>query len=194
MDRRRKPGGSWPFTPPANSGRDFGGATGPVIPGDPQNLARTTQLLEVKNFPLHLYPPRGSITVDMRNVESLLAGTSSVLLRWQVPLGMRAFFTGYGIYTDAALAANIEFIPKVNGNRIFPFHGYPDPVNGIFRMDLGVAPDLGNEALVQCQLDVLPGQVLTWEAFNNAAVASVMGVRMQGYITSGENEMGRFGG
>ena len=137
-------------------------------------------------FPDHLYIPKASESIDIRNLAQLDPAETFEILRFQCPQGVRATFIGYGIFNDALLASEVEFIPRVNGQRILPYHGTPpatgDTQQGSYRMSLGVSPDLANSALVPCLINLNPRDVLTWTAVNLAAVAGVMGVRMSGYF------------
>lgn len=144
-------------------------------------------------FPDHLYIPKSAESVDIRNLASLASAETFEILRFQCPGGAKALFIGYALFNDALLFSEVEFIPRVNGQRILPYHGTPIGNNtqqGSYRMSLGLAADIANSALIQCVVGLNPGDVLTWTAINNAAVDVVMGVRMSGYLYSGEKRAG----
>lgn len=136
------------------------------------------------NFPDHLFIPKDAQSVDIRNLASITAGSSFEILRFQAPASGRTFFYGYAIFNDALLYANCEFIPRVDGARIFPYHGNPADN---YKIALGVGPDIANSSLIQCAISLNPGQILTWEVRNTDTVDVVMGVRMVGYLDSGSS-------
>lgn len=147
---------------------------------------------DVKNLPAHLFRPFNSESVDLRNLVELPAGDSFEILRFRCPKGTNIVFLGYGVFNDALLEQDVEFIPRVNGKRIFPFHGNP---NNNFKISLGLAPDLSNAALIECYLQLRPDDLLTWTVVSTATVPTNVGVRMKGYIdaTSLQTER-KFGG
>lgn len=146
-----------------------------------QDLYETMEAL-VTSFPSHLYVPDGSQSLDMRRLVSVATGTvNEEIFRFQAPKGQRVWFLGYSIFSDGTLAASQEFIPRVDGNRVFPYHGDP---NNSFKINLGLGPDMSNQNIIHCQLPLEPGQVLTWSVTNTSGVAIAMGVRMTGYLDS----------
>jgi len=144
------------------------------------------------SLPDHLFIPRTGQSVDIRRLANVLPATSTELIVFTAPPGQKTKFIGYGVFSDALLFNLVNFIPTVNGKRIFPFHGDPQ-VN--YKIALGVAPDLSNNAMINCQLDMNPGEVLKWTFFNNDVVAVAAGVRMVGYVdVTVTRTAGRFGG
>lgn len=161
-----------------------------------QQLAR--QQTDIKtagipvSFPAHLYIPEGAQSIDMRRVCLVGAGTSEKIITFTARPGSTTRFISYAVYNDGDNAADYEFRPTVNGSRIFPFHGDP---NDNFKINLGLAPDLSDVSLIECQLAMNPGDVLVWEIFNNSAVDTEMGVRMKGYLDTTQRRVDtRFGG
>jgi hypothetical protein len=184
-----------PFDPGYNQKRRFGKAVTPMsLDEKRKDLTSPYDGETIKQFPLHQFTPLGAKSVDIRNAASITNGSTFQLLRWQIPTGMQVFFTGYSIFNDALLFNTVEFIPRVNGSRILPFHGYPQ-TDGSFKIALGLGPSLDNASLIECQLQLNPGDILTWDAINNAGVDVVMGVRMKGYAAAGNiRTNGVFGG
>jgi hypothetical protein len=137
------------------------------------------------NLPRHLFIPRNAQSIDIRKLASAAAGTNKELfMSFTAPKGGITVFTHYAIYNDGAeLCTNYLFLPEVNGNRIYPFHGDPDD---FFRIKLGLSPDLGNEGLIPGYIELQPGFVLTWKLSNTGIQAANMGVRMSGYFSSSE--------
>jgi len=143
-------------------------------------------------FPPHLYVPYGAESVDMRRLANVTPGTNVELIRFTAPQGRKVKFIGYGVFCDALMFALVNFVPTVNGRRVFPYHG--DPQRN-FKIALGISSDLGNNALISCQLDLEPGQTLIWTFYNNDVVDVAAGVRMSGYVDSSiVRATGRFGG
>lgn len=148
------------------------------------NHAIKTDVIEL---PPHFYPPQKSLSVDIRALAIIQPAETFEILRYVSDPGAATFFYGYGVFNDALLFDDVEFIPRLDGTRIFQKHGTPiytagNP-NPRYRISLGLAPDLANTAMIPTQQAVNPGQVLTWTVTNNAAVDVVMGVRMTGYQT-----------
>ena len=149
--------------------------------------------INIAELPKHLFMPEAVAGVDMRKVCTIIAGSvKQSLFSFVCPVGNTIRFLSYGIFSDALSSADTEFIPTVNGNRIFPYHG--DPSNN-FKMSLGLAPDLSNNSLIPCQLQLNPGDKLEWFVTNIAAIDTFMGVRMVGYLDSAQSRAAaRFGG
>lgn len=150
---------------------------------------------KVQEFPYHLFVPYGAEGADLRNLALVPAGTSFDIINFVAPNAGKLFFIGYTIFTDALNFSNIEFQPTVNGSRILPFHGNPNPLPGdpAFKMGLGVSVDFAT--LIPCQVGLNPGDRLIWTVTNNEAVDQVFGVRMSGYLdTTGTRLTTRFGG
>ena len=132
------------------------------------------------DFPPHLFIPDGAESIDARRVLSVDPNTVNLeIFRFVAPEGCVTRFISYGIFNDGDDAVNYKFLPEIDGNRVMRYHG--DPLN-FFKMDLGLAPDLSNSALIPCQLALAPRQTLTWRIWNNSGVITSMGVRMVGYF------------
>jgi hypothetical protein len=148
------------------------------------------QLVE---FPKHLYPPAGAKGIDIRRacIIPALTLTDELLMRFVCPQGTAARFISYGLYSDALYFDDIEFKPRVNGSRIFPYHGTPVDVPGTngeqqyFKMGLGLGANLSNANLIAGEITIQPGQVIEWYVNNLATVETVLGVRMVGYFGTG---------
>jgi hypothetical protein len=137
--------------------------------------------------------PQNGESVDIRRVSDTLAGTNDELfLSFRPPRGFEAIITGYGIFSDAQFAAQAEFIPRLNGSRIFPYHGTPtnmaNPLILPYRISLGLGPDLTDVALIECSLRVKETDIFTWNLTNSSIVTQTMGVRFKGYLRT-VNEM-----
>lgn len=143
-------------------------------------------------LPPHLYIPSSGQSLDLRRLANVLPTTTVDLIVFTAPQGVQTKFIGYAVFNDALDFSLIEFVPTVDGKRIFPFHGDPQ---ANFKIGLGLTPDMGNNALIQCQLDMSPGQVLKWTFTNNDVVDVAAGIRMSGYIDSTIiRKAGRVGG
>lgn len=143
------------------------------------------------SFPHILYAPEGSQTVDLRNLADVDPASEFTLIDFVAPEGGNTQITHFGIFNDGLLASDFDFFPRIDGRRIYTFHG--DPLNQ-FRIYLGVAPDLGNDSLFQATVTMQPGQRLTWVAENRSAVVTSMGVRVVGYVDRVKREQYRWGG
>ena len=121
-------------------------------------------------------------------VDASAGTTSAMLINFQPPRGMEAIITAYGIYTDAALAVDTEFVPLLNGTRVFPYHGTPTDINNPnkipYRISLGLGPDLSNESMIECNLRIQDTQTFQWFITNSSALSQVMGVRFKGFLRS----------
>jgi hypothetical protein len=133
--------------------------------------------------------PSSGQSLDVRRVVQASAGTlNALLINFQPPPGMEAIITAYGVYSDAQFAIETEFVPLLNGTRVFPYHGTPRDINNPrvlpYKISLGLGPDLSNESMIECNLRIQDSQVLEWYITNSSIVDQVMGVRFKGYLRS----------
>lgn len=136
----------------------------------------------INEFPRHLFVPNGAESLDLRAVWNIPPATVNFsILRFVCPPGAVTRFIKYGVFNDGLAAVDYAFKPLVNGNRIARYHGEPLP-DGAFRIALGLAPDLGEEAMIPYQITLNPGDILEWLVTNNSIVDTSMGVRMIGYF------------
>lgn len=145
-------------------------------------------------LPPHLFIPEGAESLDIRVAADIgaLTTTPTLLMEFQCPQGAQTHFISYAIFSDGSLAQNQQFIPEVDGRRVFPFQG--DPQDN-FKINLGLAPDLSNNSLIACQLTMNPGEKLQWKVINTNVIDIAMGVRMVGYVDrSMQRVQGRVGG
>ena len=144
----------------------------PVIEDESQEVPVT--------FPKHLFIPANAEPVDIRKLVVVPAGTiDAELFSFTPQEGQNLIFTHYGILNLSLDASLTEFLATLEGHKLFPFHG--DPTDS-FRLSLGLSTDLGENSLVNIQLNLSPNQTIRWGLTNNSAVSVVMGVRMKGYI------------
>lgn len=170
-----------------------------VITHDPSDAFKDKQQLDnLKAIPVrlppHLFIPEGAESLDIRRAADIgaLTTTPFKFMEFECPQGATCHFISYAVFSDGNVASLQEFIPRVDERRVFPFQG--DPQNN-FKINLGLAPDLSNNSLIQCQLTLNPGEKLQWYVVNGNAVIIAMGVRMVGYIDrSMKRIQGRTGG
>jgi hypothetical protein len=133
--------------------------------------------------------PQSGQSLDIRRVVEASAGTiDALLIKFSPPPGAEAIITAYGVYSDAQFAIDTEFVPLLNGTRVFPYHGTPRDVNNPqllpYKISLGLGPDLSNESMIECNLRIQEGQTFEWYISNTSTVAQVLGVRFKGYLRS----------
>lgn len=163
--------------------------TNPFQPVLPASRSVVDELKQKYNNPLvtvparHLAAPEGAETVDPRRLSLTVPGDDFILWQFQCPNGATTVFYRYVLFTDAVNAANIEFVPTIDGNRILAYHGDP---NNQYKMNLSIGIDLAEESSIPCQIFMQPGQILAWRVINNAPNPVSMGVRMMGYIDFGQ--------
>lgn len=144
------------------------------------------------SLPPHLFIPADAQSIDIRNLANVPPGTTVDLLEFRGRKGGIVKFIAYGVFFDALMFDLINLVPTVNGVRVFPFHGNPQRR---FKIGLGTGSDLSNVNLVQCQLDLQPGDILKWTFTNDDVVDVAAGVRMSGYFDQSTiRKIGRFGG
>lgn len=147
------------------------------------------------DLPAHIFPfmPEGVQPLDFRKLCLVTPASVKVpFMSFTAPEGTRTVFQAYAIFSDALNADFSEFIPEVDGQRVFPFHG--DPTQN-FKMSLGLAPDISNNALIPAQLILEPRQTITFFVTNTDTVDVAMGVRLVGYFdASAKRVTPRFGG
>lgn len=167
--------------------------TNPNPPGAGAVNAGKSQLVEL---PRHLFIPANAVSIDIRRVcqvspGSTLSDPANIIIRFTAPPGAITRFISYGVFCDGELSSDFAFEPRVDGSRVFPYHGDPSQD---YRINLGLGPDLSNSSLIQCNLALTPGQTVTWSVENLSTVKTVMGVRMVGYFdASGQSVSPRFG-
>lgn len=133
--------------------------------------------------------PSNGQSLDIRRVVEITSGSiGELLLNFTPPKGMEAIITAYGIYSDAQFASQTEFIPTVNGSRVFPYHGTPTNVNDSsvlpYKISLGLSADLSNESMIECNLRLQETQKFQWHITNTSTVTQILGVRFKGYLRS----------
>lgn len=144
------------------------------------------------SLPPHLFIPADAQSIDIRNLANVPPSTTVTLLEFAAPKGMHVKFIQYSVFFDALLFALVNLVPKVNGVRVFPYHGNPQEK---YKIGLGTGQDLSNANLISCQLDLQPNDKLTWEFTNTDVVDVAAGVRMVGYVDQSTiRKTGRFGG
>ncbi len=145
------------------------------------------------SLPPHLYVPESAQTIDISRSCIVLPGTiREVLMSFTAPDGVITNFLQYGIFNEGEEADLFEFIPEVNGNRVFPYHGDP---NSNYRISLGTGFDLSSISLKTAYLPMQPLSEIAWRVTNISTTSVVMGVRMTGYYMSQEiRGSTRFGG
>lgn len=153
----------------------------PMMGGVNFGNTNTTNESRITDLPKHLYIPSYAQSMDLRNLAIIPAGTNFDLINFVAPLNGTTRFYGYGLFNDALLFANVEFIITVDGKRALPFHGNP---NDNFKLALGVAPDLSNSSIINCSIQLNPGQRIIVNAVNDDVVDVTMGVRLVGYLDS----------
>lgn len=142
-------------------------------------------------LPANMHLPAGSQSLDLRNLFDVTAGTTVRAIDFTIPSGAIAQITHFGVFNDGLLASDYDFYPRVDGRRIYVYHG--DPLDR-FRIYLGTAPDLSNDSLFHAPITLQAGQRLTWDMENRAAVDTSLGVRVVGYIDKQGRTQSRWGG
>lgn len=160
----------------------------------PQDIARraedSNQRPTAVALPPHLFIPGDSQSIDISALANVPPGATVILLRDVGRKGGLTKYIGYSIFNDSLMLALITLVPKVNGERVLPFHGNPQLK---YKLGLGLGADMAT--LIPCQLDLQPNDVLEWEFTNNDVVDVAVGVRMSGYFSQDTiRKTGRFGG
>jgi len=147
-----------------------------------QKMNEITNLLKNPNpvmLPKNFYAPDGADVLDLRTLAQVPAGATLEIFRFLVPSSTSVRIIKYGVFNDVLDAADVDFIPKVNGNRVLQYQG--DPTDK-FRINLSVGVDLSDSALIPCSLFLRPGDIFTWEARNGSGTDAPLGVRISGYV------------
>jgi hypothetical protein len=139
----------------------------------------------VLELPNHLFIPSTAQSINIMRLADVSPGTTDLIVfpgpSYKILRGTKIKFIGYCIFSDALSFNLVNFVPTLDGKRLFPFHG--DPQSN-YKIGLGLGPDFGNENLIPCQLDMQVGQVLKWTFTNSDVVTVAAGVRMVGYVDS----------
>lgn len=166
----------------------------PVIPADKKIIdqIQQQQLEIIAQPPRHIEAPLGAETLDIRRALVLTPATiDQELVSFTCPEGANVFITDYAVYTDAASASLIDFRPVRNGQRVLAYHGDP---NDNYRINLSIADNLADYALIKCQIVLTPGQTITWLATNLDIVNYTFAVRMKGYFDFSRSSTAKMGG
>jgi len=134
-------------------------------------------------LPSHLYIPENAESIDARVLCEIAPNVDAEteLLRIKANEGEKFRFINYAIFCDAEDQSTFEFFPRIDGKRILRLHGTPQE-NGSYKIALGLAPDMRNDALISCNILLKPNQLLTWHVKNIGDITVPMGVRMVGYV------------
>lgn len=150
------------------------------------------QLPQAVTLPNNYFMPVDSQSIDIRNLANVPPGLTVTLMSFRAPPGNIVRFISYSIFFDALMFDLVNMVPLVNGSRVFPYHGNP---NRNYKMGLGLGPDMSNNNLIPCQLELQPRDLLEWVFTNNDTVDVAAGVRMSGYVDQSTiRKMGRSGG
>lgn len=133
----------------------------------------------VQHFPPHLYPPRGSETVDIR--ESFTISDPIVfinLIDFTVPLNSIMFWRSYSMFTNSPSGVLSEFFFKVDGVSALKYHG--SSIN-YFKKTLALGNDLVGE--IDALVELRGGQRITVDAqVSSGLVASTLSARIKGWL------------
>lgn len=143
---------------------------------------QSSQMPAAVSLPPHLFIPESGQSIDPRVLVEVTPGTTEVF-RFIAPQGAKTRFLGYALFSDALDFTLLEFIPRINGNRVLPYHGAPQTQadgSQTFKIGLGLTADFST--LVPVALDMNPSEILTWDVINNDVVNVAVGVRMSGYV------------
>jgi hypothetical protein len=148
------------------------------------------------SLPEHLYIPEGAESLDISKVIEIEKNTidPETIITLQAKEGETIVIIAYAIYTDAEFASTINFFFKKNGGNALRYHGTPDdPVSPkSYDMNLSLAPDLKNDALKNCQIQLTPRDTLEISVVNCIDDLDIpMGVRIVGYVLQGASKTSR---
>ena len=137
--------------------------------------------LTVEHFPPHLFPPRGSITVDIRESFNLSApNTGITLIDFEVPIGMLFMWRSYSLFSDVPKGVEAEWLIKVNGVSAFKYHG--SSINN-FRKTLALGQDLSSE--IDALQEIAGGSKITFEGtVTSSAIPITIAARIHGWLIS----------
>jgi len=162
----------------------------------PQQAAQVVELKESGlqgEFPMHLYPPRGSQTFDMRrNVRLVAPSVLTTLIDYTLPEGIQGFWRTYSLYSDVPAGVNAQWTVFLNEQPCFPFHG--DPLNN-FKITLALGIDLSSE--IDALLELKGGDHIKVVGELSAPVAApgaAIAFRMKGWFVAKAIDMMRRGG
>lgn len=142
------------------------------------------------SLPENVYHPEGSETFDIMRLQINGPQLKETVLKYSANEMQTIRFTHYGIFNNRAKGAEVRFYPTINGARILKWHG--DPMEN-FALYLSVGIDLSEQAMIPCDIKLLPGQTLEWVAENISPVEGEFGVRMRGYVVN-SNKLTKSGG
>jgi hypothetical protein len=159
---------------------------GPMLPATPNlpNNMKYGEGLDIENFPIHLYPPRGASTFDIRKSVGLTLTLplvySAVLIDWTIPQDKVVIWNGYSLFSDCAAGVTAEWTLTVDGNPVFPYHG--DSLNG-FKKTLALSTDLSN--LIYSLIELRGGQrIVVTGSVDSLPTSCTISARIVGWTIS----------
>lgn len=138
----------------------------------------------VQHFPMHLYPPRGAETFDVRESFTLSSPTVAVnLITFVIPANSFAFWRAYSMFSNTPSGVTSEFIFKVNGVPALKYHG--SSIN-YFRKTLALGNDIQGE--IDALVELRGNDVITVDAtITSSIVPATIAARIKGWIVPAGN-------
>lgn len=145
------------------------------------------------SLPKHLFIPEDAQALNFLSQATFAVGTNPIFT-FKAPPNATTFFFGYALSTQGLLAG-VTMNLTVNGVRALPYNGDPDSGFTFNTFSDSTLVPLADATLISANLQLQPGDVMTWTIINATVGNVVAGVKMQGFIdTSTIRKMGRFGG
>ena len=137
--------------------------------------------ITVEHFPPHLFPPRGSITVDIRESYNLSSpNTQIMLVDFEVPTQMVFFWRSYSLFSDVPKGVEAEWFIKVNGVSAFKYHGSS---MDNYRKTLALGQDLSSE--IDALQEIAGGSRITIEGtVTDSSIPITIAARIHGWLVS----------
>lgn len=143
----------------------------------------------IEDFPIHLYPPRGCQTFDIRRAVTLTNPTISAnLIDFTIPEGVVGFWRSYCLFTNTQTGTNSLFDIRINGNIAFKYHG--DSLSN-FEKNLALGGDLTTE--IDAMQELQAGDRVTVNCTISAAppvgVPATIAARAKGWLITDRIEL-----
>jgi hypothetical protein len=143
----------------------------------------------IEDFPIHLYPPRGCQTMDIRGAVTLTNPTvTAPLIDFIIPDGIVGFWRSYCLFTNTQTGTNSYFDIRINGNIAFKYHG--DSLNN-FAKNLALGSDLTTE--IDALQELQAGDRITINCTISApppiGVPATIAARVKGWLITDRIEL-----
>lgn len=152
-------------------------------------LAQKSHIKFIEDFPIHLYPPRGCQTFDIRRAVTLSNPTQTgLLVDFIIPDGVVGFWRSYSFFTNTQAGTITKLDMRLNDNVVFKYHG--DSLAN-FDKNLALGTDIASE--IDALQELQAGDRITIRATLSLAppvgIPATIAARIKGWLITDRIEL-----